>query len=335
MYSLNGGISPGFLPMEPQDAFLDTWATQQAVSEASRRRSRSSVQYSGSSMRVVKPTSANNSPRRPAASSRRPMMVNDNQLYKRPQHVPEQLPISRPANPRASRPVSWHPSSQFYVIPNYQLPQQYYPLTTTRLFPDQQDASTGCPQLSPMMTSYSPNTSPSSGFSPLPVEYPGTVPQYLNPNGWDTINTNNNGSYFPIYTELPANETPVAESTEWQPYTHGLSNTTPPTPDSTMYAQQPQPAVSEDPVRYDTLEEPEEEGEILVGMGLYDAPEKYDEDPQLNNYRSTTSSLFSSTYRSNEPTGKGLKLEETWEPPNSDEEEEDDEEEEEDEDASE
>lgn len=102
-----------------------------------------------------------------------------------------------------------------------------------------------------------------------------------------------------------------------------------------MYSQQPQPAVSEDPVRYDTLEEPEEEGEILVGMGLYDAPEKYDEDPQLNNYRSTTSSLFSSTYRSNEPTGKGLKLEETWEPPNSDDgEEEDDEEEEEDEDAS-
>lgn len=101
-----------------------------------------------------------------------------------------------------------------------------------------------------------------------------------------------------------------------------MSHTTPPTPDSMLYPQQPQPAVSECSERCN--DEPEDEGEILVGMGLYDTPDKYDEDPQLNNYRSTATSLFGSSYRSMEPTGKGLKLEETWEPPKSDDEEEED-----------
>jgi hypothetical protein len=66
------------------------------------------------------------------------------------------------------------------------------------------------------------------------------------------------------------------------------------------------------------MEEKEEEGEILVGMGLYDTSEKYEEDPQLNNYRSTVTSLLGSTFRHNEPTGKGLTLEQAWEPPKSD-----------------
>jgi hypothetical protein len=86
------------------------------------------------------------------------------------------------------------------------------------------------------------------------------------------------------------------------------------------------------------LEQPEEEeGEILVGMGLYDVPDKYDEDVGLNNYRTTLSSLLGGS-RGQESPGKGLKLEETWEPPESEEEDDDDddddeeEEEEEDED---
>jgi hypothetical protein len=75
---------------------------------------------------------------------------------------------------------------------------------------------------------------------------------------------------------------------------------------------------SEESIPYQSLEESEEEGEILVGMGLYDAPTKYDSDPQLDNYRSTTSQLLGTTYRGKEPTGKGLKLEESWQPPEDD-----------------
>lgn len=66
---------------------------------------------------------------------------------------------------------------------------------------------------------------------------------------------------------------------------------------------------------YQPMEEKEEEGEILVGMGLYDTPEKCQDDPQLNNYRSTVTSLLGSTFRPKEPTGKGLTLEQAWQPP--------------------
>lgn len=101
---------------------------------------------------------------------------------------------------------------------------------------------------------------------------------------------------------------------------HGFSNTTPPTPDSFVCLPQSEPTVSEDTVPFESLDknEDEEEGEVLVGMGLYDTSDKYEEDPQLNNYRSTAGSLLGASYQRKEPTGKGLKLEETWVPPQSD-----------------
>ncbi|CAI4210229.1 unnamed protein product [Parascedosporium putredinis] len=81
---------------------------------------------------------------------------------------------------------------------------------------------------------------------------------------------------------------------------------------------------------YQQLQESEDEGEILVGMGLYDAPEKCEADPGLNNYRSTLSSLLGGgAPKLNESPGKGLKLEETWQPPETDDEDEDDEDEDE------
>ena len=92
----------------------------------------------------------------------------------------------------------------------------------------------------------------------------------------------------------------------------------PPTPDDIQPVQQPQPLVpAEDSIPYQPLEEPEEEeGEILIGMGLYDAPDKTDTDPELDNYRTSASHLLGTTYR----RGQGLKLEEAWEPPASDDE---------------
>lgn len=96
-----------------------------------------------------------------------------------------------------------------------------------------------------------------------------------------------------------------------------------------MYQQvdQPEPVLpAEESIPYQALDEPEEEGEILVGMGLYDAPDKTDTDPELDYYRTSTSNLLGSTYRK----GAGLKLEEAWEPPKEDESSSDDEEEEED-----
>ncbi|KAI0471065.1 hypothetical protein GGR56DRAFT_128020 [Xylariaceae sp. FL0804] len=83
--------------------------------------------------------------------------------------------------------------------------------------------------------------------------------------------------------------------------------------------QQQQPAMA-----HESEVEDDEEGEILVGMGLYDDPPtmtttmnvggKSDADPALDHYRASTSQLLDSTYRS---SGKGWKLEEAWEPPAS------------------
>lgn len=83
---------------------------------------------------------------------------------------------------------------------------------------------------------------------------------------------------------------------------------------------------AEESIPYQALDEAEEEGEILVGMGLYDAPEKSDTDPELDHYRTTTSHLLGSTYRK----GAGLKLEEAWEPPQDDDSSNDEEDDEED-----
>ncbi|EPE02941.1 hypothetical protein F503_08818 [Ophiostoma piceae UAMH 11346] len=75
--------------------------------------------------------------------------------------------------------------------------------------------------------------------------------------------------------------------------------------------------------------EDDTDGEILVGMGLYDPPEKsfQEVDPTLQSYRSSVAQLLGAAYTMPTPTGKGLKLEDSWEPPeNMDDEDEDDDE---------
>lgn len=129
---------------------------------------------------------------------------------------------------------------------------------------------------------------------------------------------------FPPMPGTTTDSDTTLSALEWNSFVmHGFNSTSPPTPEAVPPAQQPQPSVpSEESITYQPLEEPEEEGEILVGMGLYDAPVKYDSDPHLHNYRSTMSQLLGTTYRSQEPTGEGLKLEESWQPPEEDEDEE-------------
>lgn len=208
-----------------------------------------------------------------------------------------------------------------------------YALTSSNMYANQQDTY-GYPHVSPMLASTSCDTSPLA-FSHLSLPYQtadnlpyypyqGTSMAQQSPascSGMDTRQVSTEAS-------APNDNTAYGNGWDWNSFImHGFNATTPPTPETLPQAELSQPAVSDD-IPYQALEEPlEEEGEILVGMGLYDAPDKYEEDPQLNNYRSTVSSLLGSTFRGNEPRGKGLKLEETWEPPKSDEEDEDDDEE--------
>jgi len=118
---------------------------------------------------------------------------------------------------------------------------------------------------------------------------------------------------------------------------HGFDNATaPPTPEDFLPIQHPNPSFeAEESIPYHPLESPDPAGEQLIGMGLYDTPEKSAlSDPQLDSYRAAMmTQMLGSAYRKYESTGKGLKLEETWNPPPSDDEGDDDGEGEDDDDA--
>ncbi|CAM1508399.1 Fc.00g052470.m01.CDS01 [Cosmosporella sp. VM-42] len=339
MHPLFGVQQAGSLPVPyPHDSMLDDLSRQMALSQASRRLSRSSnSQRSGNAMRVAKPTSANNSPRSSALMGRRRTLMNDGNAQRRQQQVLEQVSMyygteNQQTVKRSERPVSWHPSSYGQQL-QHQTQQQYYSLPTPNMYADQQ-----YPQFSPMMASYSCNTSPSSSFSPLALpfqsvdtfQYLPTEERLFTQQPPPIYHSTNGGQY--VQEGFSTSEENVAEDGssngwDWNTFImHGYSTTTPPTPETFPQAQLSQPAMSDESLSYEALEEPEEEGEILVGMGLYDTPDKYEEDPQLDNYRSTVSSLLGSTLHSQEPRGKGLKLEETWEPPKSEDEDEEEEE---------
>ncbi|KAL2676789.1 hypothetical protein Neosp_010555 [[Neocosmospora] mangrovei] len=338
MHPLFGMQPAGSLPVTyPYDAMVDDHSRQMACSQAARRFSRgSNGQRSGGAMRVVKPTSASNSPRSSGVMARRKTLMNDGNSQRRRQQVLDQLSMfydteQQQPTQRSSRPVSWHPSS--YGQQQAQAQQPMYALTSSNMYANQQDTY-GYPHVSPMLASTSCDTSPLA-FShlSLPYQTADNLPYYsyqgtsmaqqspVSCSGMETRQVSTEAS-------APNDNTAYGNGWDWNSFImHGFNATTPPTPETLPQAELSQPAVSGD-IPYQALEEPlEEEGEILVGMGLYDAPDKYEEDPQLNNYRSTVSSLLGSTFRGNEPRGKGLKLEETWEPPKSDEEDEDDDEE--------
>ncbi|KAG9255326.1 uncharacterized protein F5Z01DRAFT_48187 [Emericellopsis atlantica] len=324
MDSLNAGYSPGYLPMmDSNNVFLNDWNTQMAIAEASRRlRKGYATPSNGSKMRVSKPASASTSPVRRRA--------NGNDIA-----FQQQCPQARTdRTARPSRPLSWHPNACFYTPQPYQEPSSCYPFSTPSLYttgpayyPPQQQQ-----QFSPNMAAFSTNASPSSACSPLPLGYSqANVPQYVSPEAWQQHTT----PYYPDSSHQMSIDGPPTLTyargsgtpDDWSDdmAVHNMSQTNPPTPEAFVNTKAPQPAVSGESAMIDGNDE--DEGEILVGMGLYDTATKYDQDPQLDNYRSTVSSLLGSVYRpSGEATGKGLTLEEAWEPPKSDEEEDGDDE---------
>lgn len=321
----------------PQQMYYDDFYMGQAVG---RRLSRGSMgQRAGTAMRVMKPASANNSPRSGMAARRRTMM-NDGTNNRRQQQILEYLntaqnlgPSRQDAMASHGRPLSWHPSSHLLVPqPSLQHTSGTNPLSTPNMYTDYQDLYFGAgSQYSPMVESYSTNTSPASTFSPLPTAFPPLEnDQYFGAEGWEMMQKpeafytpTEEGQMFPnsIPSGMETGNMQGSNSAEWNNFImHGFNRTSPPTPETFPQAPQQQAPTQERPVSLSQVEPAEEEGEILVGMGLYDTPDKHQEDPQLNNYRSTVSSLLGSTFRHAEPAGKGLKLEETWEPPKSDDE---------------
>lgn len=267
-------------------------------------------------------------------------MMHDTTSSRRTQQVleqlltPEDLGQGQQCNIRSNRPVSWHPGSylqQQALSANF-IPQTSQQYSTQGYFTERQQTSPHYTNMSPGMVACSANTSPASAFSPLPMQqYPGFgahASQYHLPSeAWQAVQKSTPFYHtpqeprdymdpFPVHAADAQVCPPSAEGADWQNYImHGVNTTTPPTPESLMQPEPALPPMPQASPAFQTLDEPEEEGEVLVGMGLYDAPGKLNEDPQLDNYRSTVCSLLGSRFARCEPQGKGLKLEETWCPP--------------------
>ncbi|KAI0157424.1 hypothetical protein GGR57DRAFT_66536 [Xylariaceae sp. FL1272] len=330
-----GADVPHISPPTYNDPILDELSRQLMIQEPNRRVSRpSNGQRQPGAMRVVKPRSANNSPQNIMA--RRRTLLNDDSIARRRQHAFDQAILQHVHDEasgytahqdpvkRSHRPVSWHPSSQHgdvhqmqMQIPQANFSQYMMPMPTQY---HQKDLFSTYQTLPPTPAVYSEQTSPISGISPVSLPFGTTthstmVPAYvqLPSNGLGANESPDFSQPFPTYTDQTAYN--------WNTYSsQGLQScTAPPTPDDFQAAQQTHTIPAEESIPYQPLEESEDEGEILVGMGLYDPPSKADNDPTLDHYRRTTSQLLGTTFRG----GNGWKLEESWEPPASDDDEDD------------
>lgn len=112
---------------------------------------------------------------------------------------------------------------------------------------------------------------------------------------------------------------------DWSPLALSQRSTSvesnPPTPCG-FATQQMQPAAPEP--AFQVVDEPEEEGEVLVGLGLYDTPGKYVEE---TSYTFHGFSELGMPMLPRERTSQHLKLAEGWTPPSIPDNEEDEEEE--------
>jgi len=231
------------------------------------------------------------------------------------------LPAEMPT--RSNRPVSWHPSSQ--LVPQ-QMCQPVQP-TTGFAFPQEYhhfDVST------PAV--YSGYASPASSFSPMSMPFSDndhtSYPFTTAPTSYPFHQTYTS-DHIPMEDPMMAVQPPYTNNNQdstlyshfdWNHFAaNGFEDATaPPTPDNFLPIQHPEPTfTSEESIPYHPLSDDDPEGEELIGMGLYDTPDTSKtslSDPQLDNYR-MMSQLLGSSYRRPEPAGKGLKLEETWQPP--------------------
>lgn len=341
MHSFVGASLPGVPPVHfTQDALLEDLSRQMSMS-VNRRCSRgSNGALAGNVMRVSKPSSANNSPRNNIMQQRRRTMMNDPVYMQKAQQMLEQpyLPTPGPEvygnnyyEPvkRAARPVSWHPSTQF--------PQaQQLPVMSTQMsqypFPNFSDYDfyAQSVQVPPTPAAYSAYSSPGSAFSPLQLPSYTTyeLPQTYASPCWNVsaapmapsmpsmTDVQQAPAFFPTAhtpASLPGYVEPSFSPASWanlpsSGYSHNVS--APPTPEDLPKAQQPEPVVVKHESVPESQDGEEDEGDVLIGLGLYDPPEKL--------------GLLGASF---EPTGKGLKLEDAWEPPVTDDDDDDEEEE--------
>ena len=326
MYSLPPNYEPAYQQPLDIDAMLYNMSDSMARAKLSRQISSASTASRGRYDRIFKPNSAGNSPQRRRAlnayrhSRYRTDFSSQEHLQRRSMMTAHEL--QRPV--QIVRPMSWHPSPHNLQHPGFSTPYPYnHPRYSTMT--DQQSLATeelATPVMPPSMED-------------------GSVPAYIGLDGsygicpssaMDVYNEHPEGfNLDTIYDSCLDFSTHAKPQTmsydEYQPpppppcatqmWTDSLANfpsyTNPPTPDF-LPIQHPTDAwteASEEPARIQPVRKQSME---LVGMGLYDSPSSGVAGSGmagLPQYASEEGSQRASL-------GKGLKLEETWQPPEDD-----------------
>ncbi|TFB05323.1 hypothetical protein CCMA1212_002521 [Trichoderma ghanense] len=256
----------------------------------------------------------------------------------------------QPALPRVQqqRPASWHPSM---TLPSPPVDLEYVQDAPSRWlatqYGQQENFQQGYqqsyqPRCASQQESYQPDYTPRSPQYPtysLPAAPPS--PEFSPPSPMmRTVSTNQSPlamqqgyqqSYLPSYTPhspqfsqhysqgasspefSPPSPVMRDGSMDWSPLALSQRSTSvesnPPTP-SGFATQQLQPAAPEP--AFQVVYEPEEEGEVLVGLGLYDTPGKYVEE---SSYTLHDFPELGMPMLPRERTTQHLKLAEGWTPP--------------------
>ncbi|KFY70622.1 hypothetical protein V499_09035 [Pseudogymnoascus sp. VKM F-103] len=334
----------GTMPTHLDLTLLEDVSRQMASSNLSRRHSKgSNASRIGGSMRISKANSTNNSPRNSTTLNRRRTVMGDS--YRRqPSAVnqgmsasgePSQAYLTPLQAVSQTRPLSWHPSA----YSTYDVPFQPVYNNDMTDYSMSYSNSQDLPNTPALQSNYG---SPSATFSPETqpwTNYDQEYPLYDTSSIMQPSFTNPMADYA-AYAQLQLQVQQQSYNDCMNPsiYSHfdwnnfaatGFEDgTAPPTPENFLPIQHPEPPCAiEATIPYHSLDDEEDEGEILVGMGLYDAPEKapVTDMQQWEQYQTALISKYlGSTQRAAaESTGKGLKLEETWNPPASEDEDED------------
>jgi len=321
------------------DAMLQDVANHMSRSELLRQLSTHSSSTSGSSKRgsarITKQTSASNSPnyvqrRRTTANHTTrsyPRTSQQNAYQTREQRVLNCYNSKQPMS--SSRPMSWHPGSDTFVAPGSQICTSE-PALGNAIADMENLAVSGTPASSVEQSIQNafamgygyPTSTPNTMYDTSPVDMQGC--------GMFGVGPEAACDSYPIYSVSDQVQYPYIPPTEPYMYPNSCYQTAQQWPQNSsnypMGSQMPQAMSEYAPARVPvnsarkakTNSAPQlsrKKSKELVGMGLYD--------DRGSTFMSGLNSVVSEE-SNRDSMGKGLKLEETWQPPNDDEEEEDD-----------
>lgn len=270
------------------DSLVSAYSLQMALSTLNRQPSRGSPTHSTHRpSRIEKPKSNHNSPR---PLERRKTTSGTKRYATLDDHFNMMFGAGADENAvddytESARPVSWHPSSSQFQVPNRLSVQE-----------------SNRPALSPSSARHS--THGSDYYSLSPLHQTPAIPSFSRKRSSDSDESSQQTSRYSY--ALSSYSTPSTEPwylQEWTRKTEAAS--TPSERVSSDFLPIQRPSVDQDG---DSSMEEDEEPKELVGMGLYDGPD-------VSSLGWGSSAL--------EGTGKGLKLEETWQPPENQDEDED------------